>query len=274
MISFGKTAVAAASLVLAAAISMPASAGNTLPSGKFYKVNIIGAPKAELTDFLGGNADTSNGKTLFIPFVTSKRPKNFNSGTMTCTPLTGGAQTEFVDQDGATGTTVEPDGKVRIYFDPTTDGTFEITDRDAVDGEGRISIPVDGNDEVIVDLYVRVLGGKGGCAEISGYAYDSGDPNDGPVIINGDETWWYSGSILVNRKTGKSEWVNATGIFETEICTPDATTPVNPDGTVNCQPGTDTSISVFDDLFDEYFWEVNNYKTRLIQMRFYLRPVS
>ncbi len=268
-------------LALTAFLAAPALAGNGLPGGKHYNVNMIGVPKAEQSNFLGGKAASSHGHTIFIPLKTYKRPKNSSvgpDGETICTDLTDGAQREFVDEDGATFQTEEPDGRTRIYFDANTDGIFEITDRDAVDGEGRISIPIEPSDddgdgivnEVIVDLYVRVLGKPGGCAEISGYAFE--DPMDGG--LNPVELWWYSGSILVNRKHGKSPWINATDIFETEYCLLALDDDGNPIEPLECEAGSDETLSVFDDIFSEYFWEVNNYNTRLIQMRFYPRAVQ
>jgi len=249
-------------LLAAVLIAAPAyvQAGYGAPGGPHYNVNLIGVPKAELTDFLGGRADSSNGSTIFMPLVTSKLPRHFDGATCT-TP--DGTQTAFVDEEGPTFSTQEPDGKVRIYFDPNTDGAFEITDRDALDGEARISIPIDPADgnRVLVDLWVRVLGKPGGCAEISGYALEED--------IGGTTTdlWWYAGSILVSRTGGKSSFVSANDIFEVDYC------PVDPT-TLLCS-GSTVSLSVFNDVFSEYFWEVNNYKTRLIQMRFYKRsPVG
>ena len=257
---------------LTAALALPADAGNGLPNGQHYNVNIIGVPKAERSGFLGGKADTSRGHTIFIPLKTSKRPRNsavVNEETI-CTDLTDGAQTEFVDEAGPTFSTEEPDGKTRIYFDANTTGSFEITDRDALDGSARVSIPVDSdNNEVIVDLYARVLGKPGGCAELSGYAFE--DPDAGGV--NPLDLWWYSGSILVNRKHGKSAWIGATDIFETEYCLLALDEEGNPIEPLECAEGTEETLSVFDDIFSEYFWEVNNHNTRLIQLRFYLRDI-
>jgi len=241
--------------LLTLVLAVPAfAADNGAPNGAHYNVNLIGVPKAELSNFLGGGADTSNGSTIFMPLVTSKQPRNFRDGTCT-TP--DGTQTDFVDDSGPTFSTQAPDGKVRIYFDPNTEGRFEITDRDAVDGEARISIPVDPTDgnSVLVDLYVRVLGKPGGCAEISGYALE-----------DATGLWWYAGSILVNRTGGKSSFVNATDIFAVHYCPVDLVT-------LTCS-GPTVSLSVFNDLFSQYFWEVNNFKARLIQMRFYKRPAA
>src|SRR5262245_18573030 len=250
-------------LALSVALSgySQAQTGNGAPNGAHYNVNLIGVPKAELTNFLKGNSETSNGASIFMPLVTSKYPRNFDVATATCT-TPDGKQTYFADETGQTGdkfSTEAPDGKVRIYFDPNTDGIFDITDRDAVDGQARIPIPIDENDgnKVLVDLYVRVLGKPGGCAEISGYALEED--------IGGTTTdlWWYAGSILVSRTGGKSSFVEATDIFEVDYCSVDPTTLECLDDPV--------SISVFSDLFSEYFWEVNNFKAHLIQMRFYKR---
>jgi len=90
-------------LLASVLVAMPAyvQAGNGAPSGAHYNVNLIGVPKAELSNFLGGNADNSNGSTIFMPLVTSKLPRNFDAATATCT-TPDGAQTDFVDEEGPT----------------------------------------------------------------------------------------------------------------------------------------------------------------------------
>lgn len=233
-------------------------AGNGAPSGPHYNVNIIGHPKgndATVDDVLGGNAANSGGSALFIPLRTTKSPGIKETF---CTD-DDGVQTEFVDEDGPTFTTMEPDGKTRIYFTPGD--KFQIVDRDATDGSAEIIIPVDESDWVTVDLYVRVLGKPGGCAEILGYAFEDGGGAN-PVDL-----WWYSGTIKLDRETGKSVFEKATDIFEVDYCL------VEGDGAEGwqCIEHSETSMSVFSDVFSEYFWEVNNYNTRLIQMRFYVR---
>ena len=104
-------------------------------------------------------------------------------------------------------------------------------------------------------LWVRVLGKPGGCAEIVGYAEETLETT----------LWWYSGSIVLNRKAKKSEFVYASDIFKVKHCTVVAVF----DGDVltgyECEDGSEEELSVFDD----YFLEVRNYNTRLIQMRFY-----
>jgi hypothetical protein len=248
-----------------------ALAGNGISdTGKHANINIIGHPNAtddeepNLSEWGGGNSSESGGSSIFIPLVTQKKPKNGQqvNGEFVCTDPGTGVQTVYTD-DPPNGLAYdeEPDGKTRIYFDPVTSGKVEITDRDGTDGAASIDIPVDGNGEVTVDLYVRVLGKPGGCAEISGYAYEADSPGDP------GELWWYAGSVELTRKGGKSEFINATEIFYVRYCA-DPIVLNEEEGTWECD-GNAVRTSVFDRIFQDYFWEVNNYNTKLIQMRLY-----
>ncbi|GGB86594.1 hypothetical protein GCM10011352_10610 [Marinobacterium zhoushanense] len=252
-----------------------AIAGNGAPSGAHYTVNFIGHPNLAECDgdpeycesILGGNAAYSGGSALFVPLVTSKSPGNGKSGKTTlCTDPDDGLQTEFIDEEGPTFQTEEPDGKTRIYFEPTTDGSFEIVDRIADKDGATIQVPVtdDANRYIMLDLFIRVLGKPGTCAEITGYAEETVDTT---------QLWWYSGSILLDRESGRSTFEKATDIFSVAYCEVEW---VDTDGdlagdTWQCVDGSETELSVFNDIFDQYFWEFLNNGTRLIQARFYPR---
>lgn len=225
------------------AVAGKAKTGNGGPSGKHYNVNLIGTTKGALPE--GGAS--SGGAALFIPLRTATGPSE-----AICTDESGN-QTWFIDDEDATWTDVEPSGGARIYFTPTTTGGFEIIDRDATDGRAEIQVPVsdDGDRYILLDLYVRVLGKPGGCAEITGYAFDGAQ-----------NLWFWSGTIALDRKTGKSSFVKTTDIFDVHYCTV-------VEGA--CEAGTEVELSVFNDIFDEYFWQIYNDGTRLIQMRFYPR---
>ena len=216
--------------------------GNGGPSGKHYNVNLIGTTKGALPE--GGAS--SGGAAVFIPLRTATGPSE-----ATCTDDSGN-QTWFIDDEDATFTDLEPAGGARIKFTPTTTGGFEIIDRDATDGSAEIQVPVsdDGDRYILLDLYVRVLGKPGGCAEITGYAYDL-DQN----------LWFWSGTIALDRKTGKSSFVKTTDIFDVYYCTV-------VEGV--CEEDA-VELSVFNDVFEDYFWQIYNDGTRLIQMRFYPR---
>lgn len=224
----------------------PAGKGNGIPlNGKHYAVNLIGTTKGALPE----GAQGSGGASIFIPLQTATGPSQ-----ATCTDASGN-QTWFTDDTVPTFTDVQPSGGARIYFTPTTTGDFAILDRDATDGGAEIQVPVsaDGNRTILMDLYVRVLGKPGGCAEISGYAHDLEQ-----------NLWFWSGTIAMDRKTGKSTFIKATDIFDVQYCTVDPVTDT-------CVAGTTVEYSVFNNVFDEYFWQIYNDGTRLIQMRFYPR---
>lgn len=242
------------------------------PYGKHENVNLVGHPNLKecagedsCSTILGGNAGSSGGRALFVPLVTAKRPKNFDLETMTCT--SNGTQTTFEDEQVPTYTTAEPDGKTRIYFETTTDPNgFEIIDRIADGNGGRIRIPISEGDGqyVTLHLWVRVLGKKGGCAEISGYAEETTT-----LGTESTDLWWYSGSILLSRKAKKSAFIYATDIFNVKHCTLEEVLDGETVIGYQCADGSEEELSVFDDIFNGYFWEFNNYRTRLIQLRFY-----
>jgi len=256
-----KLFVASSALALCLAASGTALAGkdktgNGAPSGSHYTVNLIGVKNPKNFD---EGAESSGGSSMFIPLRTTQQPSHFDDGEGTCTD-TNGNQTDFVDDTFPNWQTTDPAPGTKITFTPTTTGNFEVLDRDATDGEGEIQIPVDSGPGkwVQYDLFVRVLGKPGGCAEISGYAYDS------TGSATGGDSWWYSGTIYLDRTGGKSTFVKATDIFDVWYC--DLTTDTS--GAVVCADSPE-EISVFNDVFEDYFWAVANYDTKLIQLRFY-----
>ncbi len=206
--------------------------GNQAPSGPHWNINIIGHPKG------GIGGDDSSGHSIMIPLRNVP-----GTDKLECLP---GVQ--VVDDKGQT-TTVEPTG-ARIYFVPGDH--FEIIDRDATDSNGAtIMVPVGDPDPVTgdmpakFDVYVRVLGKPNQCMKIDAYAYDS------------DQALWYqTGTISVSRTTGKSVFVRANELFT--ICIWD---PVQ----LKCVDFR----SVFNDVFDSYFWNILNDGTRLVQLRLY-----
>jgi hypothetical protein len=253
-----------------AAMAGKARTGNGSPSGHHYTVNLIGVKNPKNFDV---GAESSGGSSVFIPLRTEDQPSHYDG--YTCTDNNGN-QTDFVDDTYPTWTTTDPNPSTKISFEPTTDGDFEILDRDATDGEAIIQIPVGPDDPengptdkvVAVDLFVRVLGGPGGCAELEGWAYDSDDtePNDN----NGQEnTWWWSGTIYLDRKAKRSTFVKATDIFNVWWCDIDYDDVDSDNNTDECIAGSEEELSVFNDVFEDYYWKVYNHDTKLIQLGFY-----
>ena len=181
----------------------------------------------------GIGGDDSSGHSIMIPL------KNVPPGVQLTCPDENGVV--IIDDQGETGNT-EPTG-ARIYF--VAGDHFEIIDRDATDGNGaKIMVPVEG--EVIqFDVYMRVLGKPNTCMNINAYAYDLEQ-----------NLWYQAGTVYVSRKTGKSTFVRANELFT--VCIWDSV-----------QQKCVDYRSVFNNLFESYFWSILNDGTRLVQLRLY-----
>lgn len=207
--------------------------GSGAPSGPHWNINIIGHPKG------GIGGDYSSGHAIMIPLRNVAR-----RGDLVC-DVDG---VRLVDDIAPTWETSEPTG-AKIYFVPGDH--FEIMDRDATDSDGaRIMVPVDSaTGDIKFDVYMRVLGKPNQCMNIKAYAYDLEQ-----------NLWFLAGTVYVSRNTGKSTFVRANDLFRVWFCKVDTTTN-------NC---TDTTnLSVFDDVFESYFWNILNDGTRLLQVRLY-----
>jgi hypothetical protein len=234
-------------LVIAVVFSTGAAfAVNGAPSGPHFNINIIGHPKG------GIGGDDSSGHSIMIPLRTVPGPD-----VLKCN-VDG---VNFVDDTYPTPGTLAPTGGAKIYFEGGEN--FEILDRDATDGEARIKLPVDMNSttkDLKFAVYMRVLGkpnkynpvtGEGtvACMNINAYVNDAAD-----------QTLWYqTGTVTVSRAKGKSSFARVTDLFMVWFCTEMVDTTCT----------TTANLSVFNDIFSGYFWNILNDGTRLVQVRFY-----
>ncbi len=222
--------------------------GNKAPSGKHFQFNIIGHPRN--VDAISG--DSSNGRAIMVPLKNANGPL---LPSITCES----EQITLEDDLSPTFTSQEPTG-AKIHF--MAGDEYAIIDRDATDNNGA-TIMVDTNivasnswddgdgkpDRVIAfDIYMRVLGKPMTCMDIDGYAYDQNQ-----------NLWFWSGRVNLNRKTGQSTFMKANELFWVNFC--------YVVGGV-CSGGTE-EISVFDNVFEDYFWNILNDGTRLVQVRLY-----
>jgi hypothetical protein len=228
--------------------------GNGAPKGKFEKFMLVapGNPNDTATDFLKN--DTSNGRAIFIPVKTANGPKDAY-----CAAADGTGSFILGDTANANLGDVEPIDGVKINFvkDPTLT-SLAIADRDATDGYAEIRVPADWANAISVDLYMRVLGKPGGCIGADAFVYDGA-------------YYYYAGTAVFKRKTGQSSFVNASELTDVWYC-PDGST-VTPTGThtYDCVDGggatvTAVELNVFDSVFTEYFWDVNNNGVRVTQV--------
>ena len=211
-------------------------------SGPHWQFNLIGSKK-------GTSGDESNGRAIMIPLKNATGPN-----AIVC------EADEVVFEDDITPTfqTQEPAG-AKLYFESGGESEFQIVDRDATDGSARIIIPtvdVDGEQVIAVDVWIRVLGKPNTCIDIDAYAQD---------IDQG--LYFWAGSVDLNRKTGRSTWTNVNGLFDVNFCQVDPITQA-------CIPGTTEELSVFNDVFENYFWSMLNNGTRNIQVRLYPRTAD
>jgi hypothetical protein len=211
-----------------------AFAVNGAPSGPHFNVNIIGHPKG------GIGGDDSSGHSIMIPL------RNVQSREGLICNVDG---VQLVDDIAPTWETSEPTG-AKIYF--VAGDHFEIIDRDGTDSDGAtIKVPVDPvTGDIKFDIYMRVLGKPNTCMNINAYAYDLEQ-----------NLWFKAGSVYVSRKSGKSTFVRAIDLFRVWFCTVDPLTNKCADAGAN--------LSVFNDVFDNYFWNILNDGTRLLQVRLY-----
>ena len=218
----GSVAAVALSLV-AVMLLTPATALSSSGAGigsHAYMVNVIGRPN----DYKGSGEDSS-GRAVFIGLKTS-------AGASLCEDSSGYSD---AGDDGLAD--LVPAGRQRIGF---VAGDFKVLDRDATDGLATISIPAD---TAGYDVYVRMLGKPGGCLDADGY------------VLNSTGSYFLTGHIDANRKSGTPEKVLINDIFTVQLDT-------DGDGIA------DTTASVFDSQFADYFWSVQNNGLRLMQVVF------
>jgi len=233
------------SLTFAMALAEKPPMGPKL-SGPHWGFNIIGHPNNKFS------GDNSNGRTIMVPLKTVPGPSS-----LACEA----DGVVIVDDQAPTYSTSAPN-TARIYFEVCEScTTFEIADRDALDGRAKVLVPasaLQADGTIKFDIYLRVLGKPNTCMEIGAYAYDADQA-----------LYFWAGTAFISRKTGKSVFVKANELFSVWYCQKDVT-DLDADGnTEECVAGTEVELSVFNDVFEEYFWNILNDGTRLVQVRIY-----
>ena len=214
------------------------SPGHGGASGQHWGFNIIGHPN---NNFSG---DNSNGHAIMVPLKTVPGPDE-----VICNAP--GDQTIFTDDQVPTFQTSEPTG-AKIYF--IAGDHFEIMDRDALDSNGaKIMVPTTTMDpsfgpEITFDIYIRVLGQPNTCMTIDAFAFDQQQ-----------NAYFWAGSVALRRQWGQSKFVKVNGLFDVNFC-----------DIADCG-NTSQHLSVFNDVFDSYFWNILNNGVRNVQVRLYPR---
>ena len=137
--------------------------------------------------------------------------------------------------------------------------SLQIVDRDATDGYAEVDVPADWATATSIDLYVRVLGKPGGCIGADAFVFDG-------------TNYYFAGTVVLKRKTGQSSFIDAGELTTVYYC-PTGTT-VTPTGGHNydCLASDGTTVvaavelNVFNNVFDQYFWDINNAGVRVMQV--------
>jgi hypothetical protein len=219
--------------LLVVATVLPASAAPTGLSGPHWEVHLIGSKN-------GTSGDLSNGHSIMIPLKNATGPNEI---------VCEDEEVVWVDDLAPTFQAQEPAG-AKLYWQ--LGDSFKILDRDATDGEAGIQIPwiAEGSDVMGVDVWVRVHGKPSTCIDIDAWAFD------------GDYYFW-AGSVDLNRKTGRATWTKVNFLFDVNYC--DVVGGA-------CVAGTQQELSVFNNVFESYFWSLLNDGTRNVEIRLY--PVT
>lgn len=179
---------------------------------------------------------------------------------------------------------VDLDRTNRIFLtkdDPSDGLDFQVLDGNACDGDGgRFLLPVNVNtcpdddpltpenealncedsDFTTYQIYARALGSP------KKFDFDGDGDVESPqavittCAIEGDQYICSTENVVLIREKGKSLWQNVTKEL-TSLCL-----DLSGDGVC------DTRVDLFEDPFDEFFWNYDNSGLRLAQLRFYLLP--
>jgi len=147
------------------------------------------------------------------------------------------------------------------------EGDFQVLDANGTDGSAAFQLPLpaecyatvdpDTGDVVTPDsctvrytVWIRALGKPGGSMDMYTCAEDPDLPGG---YICSDPDWW----VDVTRTNGQSKFTNVSKelLF--------VSTNVDDDPAIE-------HVQIFDPLFDDYYWQVDNQGLRLAQMRFYM----
>lgn len=152
---------------------------------------------------------------------------------------------------------VKLNGGTRIYMSQSQDGSFQVTDRNGLDGTARFNIgdsnPTDARTHYLV--FARGLGKPNGSVTIT------------PGATFTDETAvpnFYLDDVTISRVAGKPKTENITGLFYVDVT-------IDPDGAAGpLDPIAFNHSWIFDiPYLLEYWWDYVNNNLKLLQVRFY-----
>ncbi|UCC48862.1 MAG: hypothetical protein JSV41_01435 [Gemmatimonadota bacterium] len=149
--------------------------------------------------------------------------------------------------------TRRPDGTVGTRISLREGDTYQVVDADGTDGGAIFELPAPGP----YTIWVRALGRPHGQTEMATCAEDIADELDGG-LESGEIC---STGFEIERKRGRSRFQNVTE----ELTTIEL--PEGSDASLACDGKT--TVSLFAQCLEGYFWAYDNNGLRLLQVRFY-----
>ncbi len=208
------TLCTAAALAVIASANAYAQTGNGAPNGPHYNLNIIGVSHDK-----SPNMATGSGNVIFVGL-------------------------------GTKSTTVS----TKILLSESTDGSFDVLDKNGTDGEASFALPAPGS----YTVWARALGTPGGQAKMTTCATD--------IALTGTD----AGDVICStqnevfvRGTGKSSFRNVTSALTT------ITLVAGSPAALACGS---TTVSLFNSCLEGFFWQYDNNGLKLLQVRFYPNP--
>lgn len=273
--------VLASSLVLASCSDAPttpafspepsSALGNGYPEGGHdYSLHLIGVPKNK-----SATLDGNNGRRIFVQLesdntVTDPGGKN-NDGLK---KGGGDDQNHIYLCNSSNGENDVNDARCDTWR-ATHAGDFGVIDANATDGDGAIfglPDPCAGTSSTdgctpTYRIWARAL--TAGNATLTTCADESGSGFDGE-----DDVWCGSNGITLSRATARKA-VEVTGsLLYMSISVNDATDPalaacIDPDADATDGQADQYDVYLFDNCFENYFWNYDNNGLKLLELRFY-----
>ncbi|HET8622149.1 MAG TPA: hypothetical protein VFM14_01170 [Gemmatimonadales bacterium] len=244
-----------------------APASNGFPQGSHdYRVNIIGVPNDKTADM-----DNNNGRRIFVQLnstneVTSPGGKNNQLA------KGGGNDQNHIYLCNSTNGENDVNDVRCDQWRATHTGSFGVIDANATDGDGAILAVPDPCADALpttpctpsYQIFARAHG-PGGSATITTCAEEAG------FVDLTDDVWCGSNGITLTAKGNARKAIEITENLLHLTITVDGTTDP---GLAAClgtsTTGTQTvNVYLFDNCFENYFWNYDNNGLKLLEVRFY-----
>ena len=250
-----------------------ANLGNGFPEGGHdYQLLLIGVPHDKTAEM-----DNNNGHRIFVQLWSTNTVTNPGGKNPSLTKGGGNDQNHIYLCNSTNGENDVNDARCDTWRAQNA-GQFGVIDANATDGDGAIfGIPDPCADADPLtpctpgySVWARAIT-PGGSATLTTCADETGDGFDGT-----DDVWCGSNGItLYGQGNGKkASDISSSLLFMT----------ISVDGVVNPQLaaclGTSTTatttlnIYLFDNCFENYFWNYDNKGLKLLQLRFYHAPAA